>query len=165
VTTDVYSKDHEKLLIPKGSLVLGEANRVDALGQQRLSVTFSTLLLPNGREVPLPTVPALSQVGETGLLDKVHRHYAQIFGVSLAIGAIAGLSQANTQYGYTTSASDAYRQGVASSLSQSSLNILDRFLNVLPTFTVREGTRIKVFLTAGLDLPAYDPNGQGRSPS
>jgi type IV secretion system protein VirB10 len=88
----------------------------------------------------------------------VNRHYLQIFGVSLAIGAIAGLNQATTRYGSDASALDAYRQGVTASVSQSSLSILDRFLNVLPTFTIREGHRVKVYLTSDLQLPAYDPN-------
>jgi len=86
----------------------------------------------------------------------VNHHYLQIFGTSLAIGAIAGLSQANTRYGLDASAIDAYRQGVASSLSQSSMHILDHYLNVLPTFTIREGHRIKVYLAQDLKLPAYD---------
>jgi type IV secretion system protein VirB10 len=92
-------------------------------------------------------------VGETGLRDQVNRHYGQIFGVSLAIGAIAGLSHVNTTSGPNASGADLYRQGVASSLSQTSLNILDRFLNVLPTFTIREGHRIKVYLTGDLYVP------------
>jgi type IV secretion system protein VirB10 len=35
--------------------------------------------------------------------------------------------------------------------------VLDRFLNLLPTVTIREGHRIKVYLTHDLDLPAYRP--------
>jgi type IV secretion system protein VirB10 len=34
--------------------------------------------------------------------------------------------------------------------------VLDRFLNVLPTFTVREGHRIKVYLSQELNLPDYE---------
>jgi type IV secretion system protein VirB10 len=45
---------------------------------------------------------------------------------------------------------------MSSSLSQSSLRILDRYLNVLPTFTIREGQRVKVYLSNDLALPAYD---------
>jgi type IV secretion system protein VirB10 len=95
-------------------------------------------------------------MGETGLLDQVNHHYLQVFGVSLAIGAIAGLNQATTGVGNDATALDAYRQGVSSSLSQSSLAILDRYLNVLPTFTVLEGHRVKVYLTADVSVPAYD---------
>lgn len=66
------------------------------------------------------------------------------------------MSQANTQYGVNESAADAYRQGVATSLSQSSMRILDKYLNVLPTFTIREGQRVKVYLSNDLLLPAYE---------
>ncbi len=156
VTTNVYSHDRQKLLIPQGSKVLGEVKQVESFGQQRLAVAFHRLLLPNGYSADLEKMPGLNQLGETGLVDQVNRHYLQVFGVSLAIGAIAGLNQATTQYGADASALDAYRQGVTASVSQSSLNILDRFLNVLPTFTIREGHRVKVYLTADLLLPAYD---------
>jgi type IV secretion system protein VirB10 len=156
VTSPVYSRDRSKVLIPAGSRVLGHIQKVDSFGQQRLAVTFHRILLPDGRDVELEAFPGLNQVGETGLVDRVDRHYLQVFGVSLAIGAIAGLTQANTSYGADRSASDAYRQGTASSVSQTSLNILDRYLNILPTFTIREGHRVKVYLTRDLTLPARD---------
>ena len=156
LTTDVYSHDRQHLLIPQGSRVLGEVKPVSNFGQQRLAVVFHRIIMPDGYSVSLDQFQGLSQIGETGLRDQVNHHYLEIFGVSIAIGAIAGLSQANTQYGFTESATDAYRQGFAASLSQSALRILDRFLNILPTFTVREGHRIKIYLASDLSLPAYD---------
>jgi type IV secretion system protein VirB10 len=156
VTTDIYSHDGQRLLIPQGSRVLGEVRKVESFGQQRLAVIFHRLRMPDGFSVSLDRLPGLNQIGETGLVDQVNHHYLQVFGVSIAIGAIAGLSQANTQYGINTSAADAYRQGMASSLSQSSLQILDRYLNILPTFTVREGHRVKIYLTGDLLVPAYE---------
>jgi type IV secretion system protein VirB10 len=39
------------------------------------------------------------------------------------------------------------------------MHILDRFLNVLPTFTIREGHRIKVYLSQDLELPEYSDEG------
>jgi type IV secretion system protein VirB10 len=117
---------------------------------------FHRLIMPDGFSVNLDQFQGLNQIGETGLKDKVNRHYLQTFGMSLAVGAIAGVAQAQTRYGYDVNGTEAYQQGVASSLSQSSLRILDRYLNVLPTFTIREGHRIKVYLTNDLVLPAYD---------
>jgi type IV secretion system protein TrbI len=156
VTTALHSHDGRKLLIPQGSRVLGEVRKVETFGQQRLAVMFHRLIMPDGYALDLDAFQGLNQIGETGLVDQINHHYLQVFGVSLAIGAIAGLSQANTRYGFDASAIDAYRQGVGSSLSQSSLRILDRYLNVLPTFTIREGHRVKVYLTEDLTLPAYD---------
>lgn len=156
VTTAVYSHDGQHVLIPQGSRILGEVKRNDTYGQQRLAVVFHRLIMPDGYSVSLDQFQGLSQIGETGLRDQVNHHYMEIFGVSLAIGAIAGLSNVNTSYGLNASSTDAYRQGVTTSLSQSSLRILDRYLNVLPTFTIREGQRIKVILSNDLMLPAYD---------
>jgi len=47
------------------------------------------------------------------------------------------------------------RQGFAQSMGQSSAQILDRFLNVLPAVTIREGHRVKVYLSGDLALPDY----------
>src|SRR5438309_1235022 len=143
-------------LIPQGSRVLGEVRKVETFGQERLAVIFHRLIMPDGYSIDLDQFQGLNQIGETGLRDQVNHHYMQVFGVSLAIGAIAGLGQSNTRTGFDRSGLDAYEQGVATSLSQSSLRILDRYLNVLPTFTIREGHRVKIYLSEDLWLPAYD---------
>jgi type IV secretion system protein VirB10 len=156
VSYDVYSHDRRHILIPSGSRVLGDVHPVQSQDQQRLAVTFHRLIMPDGYSVNLDRFHGLDQVGQTGLRDKVNHHYLQIFGASIAIGMIAGLAQSNTDYGNSVSAADAYRQGVANSLSQSSLHILDHFLNVLPTVTIREGQRIKIYLAEDLSLPAYE---------
>jgi type IV secretion system protein VirB10 len=165
VTTAAYATDQQHLLIPAGSRVLGEARPVTAFGQARLAVVFHRLVLPNGTRFDLHEFHALNQGGDVGLQDQVNRHYAQIFGASLAVGAIAGLAQTQTAVGLDATSLDAYRQGAAANLAQSSARILDRFLNLLPTVTIREGHRVKVYLSNDLELPAYresvtDPGGR-----
>lgn len=155
VTTNVWSHDRQHLLVPQGTRVLGEVQRNNQFGQQRLAVFFHRLVMPDGFSVSLDQFKGLNQIGETGLRDQVNHHYGQVFGISLAVGAIAGLANVNTGYGLSASSADAYRQGVSASLSQSSLRILDRYLNVLPTFVIREGHRIKIYLSDDLLLPDY----------
>jgi type IV secretion system protein VirB10 len=156
LTTNVYSYDGQKLLIPQGTRLLGEVRKVESFGDQRVAVTFHRLIMPDGSFVSLDQFKGLDQVGETGLRDQINHHYIQVFGVSIALGAFAGLSQANTRYGLDESAADAYRQGVSDSVSQSAMHVLDRYLNVLPTFTIREGYRVKVYLSQDLLISAYD---------
>jgi type IV secretory pathway VirB10-like protein len=166
ISTDIYSHDHAELLIPAGSRVLGETKKVNDVGQERLAVVFHRLIMPDGYTVNLDQVPGLNQIGETALNDKVNNHYFRIFGASIAIGALAGLSSIGTNNsavtGLPTSNLGAYREGVTASLSQSSLQILNRFLNIPPTITIREGHRVRIFLTQDLLLPAY---GNHRMPS
>jgi type IV secretion system protein VirB10 len=159
VTADVYSQSGRHLLIPRGTRAIGEVRQVDNLGQQRVAVSFHRLIFPNEQSIMLDQFVGLNQIGATGLRDQVNHHYLQIFGAAIAVGAISGLAQSNTNSGSGISEADVYRQGVSSSLAQSSMHILDRFLNVLPTFTIREGHRIKVYLSQDLELPEYSDEG------
>ena len=157
VTNPVYSRDRQHVLIPEGSFILGDVQKVSNLGQKRLAVTFHRLLMPDGYSVDLDQFHGLDQIGDTGLKDKVNNHYLQIFGTSIALGVIAGAAEAtNSNAGYNMTGVDAYKSGVASSLSQSSANVLDRFINIPPTITIREGHRVRVYITQDMLLPAYE---------
>jgi len=157
VTNPVYSQDRQHLLIPEGTFILGDVQKVAGLGQKRLAVTFHRLLMPDGYSVDLDQFHGLDQIGDTGLKDQVNNHYVQVFGTSIALGLVAGAAQAtNSNSSLTESGSEAYRSGIASSLSQSSANVLDRFINIPPTLTIREGHRIKVYITQDMLLPAYE---------
>ncbi|HJU10508.1 MAG TPA: TrbI/VirB10 family protein, partial [Candidatus Binataceae bacterium] len=63
-----------------------------------------------------------------------------------------------TQGGGTisTSGSQAFATGASGSVSQSATSILDRFLQIPPTITIREGHRVKVYFTQDMLLPAYE---------
>ena len=155
LSNDVFSHDRQHLLIPAGSKVFGEARKVESFGQSRLAVSFHRLVMPDGYSVSLDRFQGLNQIGEAGLRDQVNNHYLRIFGASLAIGAIGAVAEAGTSGPLTASGADVMRQGFAHTTAQSSAQILDRFLNVLPTVTIREGHRVKVYLSGDLALPDY----------
>jgi type IV secretory pathway VirB10-like protein len=157
LTTDVWSHDRQKLLIPQGTRCLGTVSAVTGAAQQRLFVAFHRCIMPDGYSVDLDKFPGLNQIGETGLRDLVNHHYFQVFGASLAIGAVGGLAQIGNSYssfGYDPSVS--IRNGISQQMGQESMQILDRFLNQLPTFIVRERSRVRIYLSGDLELPAYD---------
>jgi type IV secretory pathway VirB10-like protein len=155
LSTDVYSNDRQHLLIPAGSKLLGETRKVDTFGQTRLAVVFHRVLMPDGYSVSLDQFKGLNQIGDTGLRDQVNNHYLRIFGVSLAIGALGAVSEGGTAGALNATGGDLLRQGFAQSAAQSSAQILDKFLNIMPTMTIREGHRVKVYLAGDLALPDY----------
>jgi type IV secretory pathway VirB10-like protein len=155
VTGDVYSLDRQHVLVPAGSKVLGETRKVEAFGQARLAVVFHRLLMPDGYSTSLDQFKGLNQAGDTGLRDQVNNHYLRIFGASLAIGALGAVAEAGTGGVLTQSGGDRLREGFGQSTARSSEQILDRFLNLLPTVTIREGHRVKVYLSGDLALPDY----------
>jgi type IV secretory pathway VirB10-like protein len=156
ISSDVYSNDRQHLLVPSGSKVLGETKKVDTFGQNRLAVVFHRLVMPDGYSVSLDQFAGLNQIGDTALRDQVNNHYLRIFGVSLAIGAIGAVAEGGTAESLSATSTDRVRQGFAESTAQSSAQILDKFLNILPTVTIREGHRVKVVLSNDLALPDYN---------
>jgi type IV secretory pathway VirB10-like protein len=156
LSSDVYSNDRQHLLIPAGSKLLGETKKVDTFGQTRLAVVFHRALMPDGYSVSLDQFKGLNQIGDTGLRDQVNNHYLRIFGVSLAIGALGAVAEGGTTGSLNASGSDLMRQGFAQGTAQSSAQILDKFLNIMPTVTIREGHRVKVYLSGDLALPDYN---------
>jgi type IV secretion system protein VirB10 len=99
----------------------------------------------------------LNQIGDAGLRDKVNHHYWSTFGAAAAVGLISGLAQWIGTGGFSDEPGDrtVIIAGGADAASQASLQVMSRFLNRLPTVTIREGHRVKVYVTSDLELPAY----------
>jgi type IV secretion system protein VirB10 len=159
VSNPLYSHDRQHVLIPDGTVVLGEAKKIGSAGfgqQRRMAVVFHRLIMPDGYSVDLDQFHGLDQIGEEGLKDKVNNHYLQIFGTSIALGVIAGAGEIEQGGGtISTSGSQAFTTGAAGSVSQSATTVLDRFMQIPPTITIREGHRVKVYFTQDMLLPAY----------
>src|SRR5260370_16254083 len=121
-----------------------------------MAVVFHRLIMPDGYSVDLDHFQGLDQIGEQGLKDKVNNHYLQIFGTSIALGVVAGASEITQGGGtITTSGSQAFTNGTAPSVSQLATSILDRFMQIPSTVTIREGHRVKVYFTQDFPLPPH----------
>jgi type IV secretion system protein VirB10 len=159
VTTPVYSHDGQVVLIPAGSRVLGKTTPVQGFGDTRLAVAFHRLALPDGRTYPLDQFMGLNDMGDAGLRDHVNQHYRSTFGASAAVGLMTGFAQYLGSVGLNRGAGDrtvVMAGNVGDATAQATAHTMNRFLNRLPTVTIREGHRIKVYLTSDLELPAYD---------
>ena len=159
VTNPVYSHDRQHVVIPAGSRVLGETKPVQSVGESRLAVAFHRLIFPDGRTVALDQFSGLNQIGDAGLRDQVNHHYLSTFGAASAVGLISGLGQYLGTLGFGGGSGDRtiiIAGGFGNATSEATAQVMNRFLNRLPTITIREGHRVKVYLTSDLELPAYD---------
>jgi type IV secretion system protein TrbI len=158
VTNALYSHTGRQVLVPAGARILGETKPVQAFGETRLAVSFHRLLMPDGRSYRLDEFLGLNQIGDAGLRDKVNHHYLSTFGAAAAVGLISGLSQYLGSAGVGGGDGDrtiVIAGGVGDATSQAAMQVMNRFLNRLPTITIREGHRVKVYLTSDIELPAY----------
>jgi type IV secretion system protein VirB10 len=163
VTNPLYSHSGQQILIPAGARLLGETKPVQAFGETRLAVSFHRLLMPDGRTYRLDQFLGLNQIGDAGLKDRVNQHYLSTFGAAAAVGLISGLSQFLGGVGLGSGDGDrtvVIAGGVGDATAQATAQVMNRFLNRLPTITIREGHRVKVYLTSDVELPAYISPGR-----
>ncbi len=155
VAVPFYSPDRQRILVPRGARLLGTAQAVGHQDQSRLAVGFHRLVWPDGRWVDL-AFHGLSAIGESALADQVDRHYVSMFAAAGAVGLLAGL---------TLQGSDPYAGGAAGfqaasgqGFGQSATQILGRFLNRLPTVTIRAGHRLRVWVTSDFLVARPEPH-------
>ncbi|MGH9421330.1 MAG: TrbI/VirB10 family protein [Thermoanaerobaculia bacterium] len=162
VSTPIYSTD-QQVLIPAGARLLGTTKPVQSFGETRLAVAFTRIVMPNGRTYSLDHFMGLNAIGDAGLRDQVNQHYASTFGVSAAVGLISGFAQyLGGGFVNRNSGPIIITGNVGDATSQAATQTMSRFLNRLPTITVREGHRVKVYLTSDLQLPVYQASQPDR---
>ena len=150
VAVPFYSSDRQRIVIPRGARVVGSASAVAGQDQERLAVGFHRLIFPDGRWVSLE-FRGLNQIGEGALKDQVNRHYFSMFASVGAVGIISGLTlRGSNPYG---GGAEGFRAGAGQGLAQGATSILDRFLNRLPTITIRAGHRLRIWLTSDVLVP------------
>lgn len=158
VTNSVYSEDRRRVLIPAGARVLGETRSVEGWGETRLAVSFHRIVMPDGNSIALDHFRGLNQLGDSGLRDQVDRHYWSTFGGAAAVGLVGGLSQLLGNVALGSGDGDRtviVAGGSADAASQAAAQSMSQFLNRMPTITIREGHRVKVYVTRDVDVPEW----------
>ena len=156
VSLPFYSADRQRVLIPRGTRVVGSAAAVSNADQGRLAVGFHRLIFPDGRWVALEFT-GLNQIGEGALKDQINRHYFSTFAAVGAVGILSGLTlRGSNPFG---GGGQSFQSGVGQGLGQAATQMLDRFLNRLPEITIRAGHRLRIWFTSDVLIPV--PEGEG----
>jgi len=154
LTTDYYSHDHQQLLMPQGTRLIGTVQSVGSAQQRKMFVTFHRAVCPDGFSLDLDKYIGLDSIGTTGLATKVDHGYLMAFGAAAAIGGLGGLTQIGNN-GSTLSASTEIRNGISEQSAAEGEQVLNHFLNRLPVITLKEGSRARVYVGRDILIPSY----------
>ena len=150
VSVPFYSADRQRVLIPRGARVVGSVEAVSGADQERLAVAFHRIIWPDGRTVSLE-FNGLNQIGESALKDAVNRHYFSMFAAAGAVGILSGLTAIGSNP--YAGGQQGFQAGASQGLGETAVRILDRFLNRLPTITIRAGHRLRIWFTGDVLVP------------
>jgi type IV secretion system protein VirB10 len=155
VSHDVYAESGRRVMLPRGTRIIGEYNTAITKGQERLFVVWTRAIRPDGIDIALLSGGSDS-LGRAGLAGEVDTHFWTIFGTSALLSIIgAGASNAGVNPGQDQLNSAAiYRAEVAESLNRSAGRVLDKYLDIKPTIRIANGEKVKVFVARDLDFSA-----------
>ena len=154
LTTDLYSHDHQELLLPQGTRLLGDVQSVGNAQQRKMFVTFHRAICPDGFSLEFAKYIGLDQIGTTGLATKVDHGYLQAFAAAAAIGGLGGLAQIGNN-GSVLDPSVQIRNGISEQSAVEGEQVLNHFLNRLPIITLKEGSRARIYIGTDLLIPSY----------
>lgn len=154
LTTDLYSHDHQQLLLPQGTRILGTVQSVGSAQERKLFVTFHRAICPDGFSLEFAKYLALDQIGTTGLATNINHGYLQAFAAAAALGGLGGLAQIDND-GSVLSSSTQIRNGISAQSAAEGEQVLNHFLNRLPVITLKEGSRARVYIGTDLLIPSY----------
>lgn len=155
VARDVRGFDGSKILIPRGSRLVGQYSNGVALGQSRAFVIWTRLLRSDGVSVQLGSA-ATDPLGTAGLGGKVDNHFLRRFGAATLLSVItSGLDILTNRNNGGTSV----LIGSSTQANQLAGIALQREIDIPPTIKIAQGTPVRVFVARDLD---FDPARIGR---
>lgn len=161
VSQDVYdgvSGSH--LIVPKGSNLYGMYNNSVIQGQNRLTVAFSRLVLPNGRSVSLLGMPSADKIGQQGLEGDVDNRYLQRFGFSFLTAVLGSIVDNNNRNNTTIiNNGGGYGAGISTAagtiLTDIARSEQQRASQIKPVIIIKQGEKFNINVNRDISIAPY----------
>jgi type IV secretory pathway VirB10-like protein len=156
ITRDVYDPSQRFVLLPKGAKLVGKAIRLKAVNepiQNRMVLAMNWCVLPNGKRISFNKTVSMDSAGVAALKDQVNYHLIpQVLGVA----AYALLSSETSRSGSGDNTDSTYEGDVGTAMREQFAPMVSKFLNLVPTVTLRPGTPMRVFIEDDLFITPWD---------
>lgn len=148
---DVWSDNGRVVLAERGSVLTGEYGADIRQGQAEIQVIWNRIRTPHGVVVDLAS-PATDALGRAGVDGQVDNHWGQRFGAAVLLSIVKDAIGYATATRGTTQATGTVYGNTAQTSEGMAETILKQTINIPPTITRAQGTRLKVFVARDLDF-------------
>ncbi|MBY3349164.1 TrbI/VirB10 family protein [Rhizobium laguerreae] len=156
VMEPVYSFDGARVLMPSGTILIGEFNNDVNLARRRVLIAWNRAITPSGQSIALGSTGA-DTLGRSGTEGNVNNRYGTKFGAAILISAITTLpsilSNRNSQSesGTTSKVGGGQVAGqMSDTASAQASGTLDQYLSLPPVIKIPQGEEIRVFVNRDL---------------
>jgi type IV secretion system protein VirB10 len=147
VSRDVRGFDGTRVLIPRGSKLIGEYRSGISLGHSRAFVIWSRILTPEGISIEVGS-PGTDPLGRGGLSGETDSHFFTRFGGAMLLSVLSAGTELAAAQGNGTS----IVIGSTVAPAQPATDVLQKQLDIPVTVKVAQGTPLQVFVARDLDF-------------
>jgi type IV secretion system protein VirB10 len=149
VTEDVYASRGHRILIPKGSILLGHYSGNTSQQQSRIFVVWTRIIRIDGVSIKLQA-EGTDELGQAGLSGNVNHHYIARFGQASLL-SLLGAGIASSQI----SPNENYSLALANSFTATSKDSLQDSTHIKPTITIKAGTPVAVYVNQDISFYSF----------
>ncbi len=150
VSEDVHAFDSSRILIPRGSRLIGRYQSGVDIAQQRITIAWDRIILPDNQTVTISAFGG-DELGRSGTSGFVDSRFTARFGSAALISLIGALPGIAAEQTSDETASDAL-EDVAEDLQDSSRSVIGDYLSIAPVIHVDQGSRITVMVDRDLEI-------------
>ena len=160
VMQPVYSFDGSRVLMPPGTLLIGQFNNDVDIAQKRVLIAWNRAITPDGKSIAIGST-GTDTLGRAGTLGNVDNRYGTKFGAAFLISAISAIPTALSQRsgggkhsgssgGTTINVGDQMAGDAGGDLSDQASGVLEKYLSLPPIIRIPQGEEIRVFVNRDL---------------
>jgi type IV secretion system protein VirB10 len=150
VSEDVYSVDGARLLIPRGSRLIGRYRAGVDIAQRRVTIAWDRIILPAGQTVQISSFGG-DELGRSGVTGFVDTRFAERFGSAALISLISAAPSAAASEVQDETAADAL-EDVGDDLADATDSVIGDYLSIGPVIYVDQGARVTVMVDRDLEI-------------
>jgi len=150
ISEDVHSFDGSRVLIPRGSRLIGRYQSGVEIAQQRVTVAWDRIILPNNQTVVISSFGG-DELGRSGVTGVVDTRFGERFGSAALISLITALPGATAAQVENETTAEVL-EDVGDDLSDSTDSVLSEYLAIGPVIYVDQGSRITVMVDRDVEI-------------
>ena len=150
VSEDVFSFDGSRLLIPRGSRLIGRYRSGVDIAQRRVTIAWDRIILPDNQTIQISSFGG-DELGRSGVTGFVDTRFDERFGSAALISLISAAPSAAAANVQDETAADVL-EDVGDDLADATDSVIGDYLSIGPVIYVDQGTRVTVMVDRDLEI-------------
>ena len=150
ISEDVYSYDGTRLLIPRGSRLIGRYRSGLEIAQRRVTIAWDRIILPTDQTIQISSFGG-DELGRSGVSGFVDTRFDERFGSAALISIISAAPAAAASEVEDETAADVL-EDVGDDLADATDSVIGEYLSIGPVIYIDQGARVTVMVDRDLEI-------------